>query len=51
MRIDRHRDEVALAVDRHPTIRGERRSALDLVAPVAVTIGLLLLAAMVVWEP
>ncbi|MCA0247656.1 MAG: hypothetical protein LCH93_13650 [Proteobacteria bacterium] len=51
MMIDRHRDEVALAVDRQPTIRGERRSALDWVAPVAVTIGLLVLAAMVVWEP
>lgn len=50
MRIERHRDEVALAVDRHPTLRGERRS-LDWVAPVAVTIGALLLAAIVVWQP
>lgn len=51
MRIERHRDEVALAVDR-PTARdGERRSAFDWIAPVAVTVGLLLLAAGVVWQP
>jgi hypothetical protein len=45
--IERYRDEVAFAVDQP----AERRSALRWFAPVVVTIGLLALAAIVVWQP